>query len=718
MARKQAIELPAGTVDDFEFGLVGPLDTAPFLGYASAPDKTSVSPQLMIRGSKNIIKKLSGTLASREGLKLRGVVDNTAAKVDSSWEWNTWNARCLPLRISNGKLQVESDIVVAGSPIWYTLLSGLTKTRYVFDAWWDNTNRKDVLLYVNGSADLGYWSGAMALLSSANTNNVSGTVATMTLQAPGTGYVINDVLTIAGGTGATLTVNSVSGNGAITSFTLTTRGSGYSNTSGAATTGGTGTGATINITVATGQIGLDRVAVTAGFAAAGGSVTINGNTYTYASASASSLFGISPDPSAEPANSVVMDAPGTVSNFTPALSNYAADFCRVINNNLWVGSYTSRVFYMSKSTSYTDFSQSTPRVPGDGELVVADDVGKGIGVRQGNPWLAAGTSSWYEISFSQITVGTTLSEQTKVDKKPVSILQAALAHEFIDMIGDTLVALCQDQQLRQIGLFTNQFETKYPSLSLAVQDELVDEDFTGGHLRAVGDMIFITAPKAGRDYMYEYRQKINALGEITAEQFWHAPQIRNLTRIAVISGDIYGHSNSFPQIYQLFGTGQYHDDSPDSLTTGVPYDCFMRLAYQQLGTRRQGKLQFDKLYVEGYCTDGTKLYGNVYIDYQGATDLFNLDLNAEGQIVQYSGQQAPSLGDSSLGDNPLGDGLNTTANNEELLPKFRVIKGVAQADCFEYALEVYTQDLDSRWEVLAIGTNAYLSDSDPIEIVQ
>lgn len=717
------------SVDNFEFTLVGAIDDKPFLGYASSPDKTSVSPQLMIRGSKNMYKKLSGTLASRPGLKLRGAIDATLAKVDSSWEWNTWDGRCLPIRISNNKLQVESDIVTSGTPVWYTLLSGLTKSRYIFDAAWITTQFKDALLFVNGTADLGNWSGGMSLLSSANTTNVAGTVATMVLQAPGTGYAVNDIVTISGGggTGATATVNSVSGTGAILTYTLTTRGSGYSNTAATATTdSGAGINATITITVATGNIGLDRVAVIAGFSAAGGSVTINGNTYTYASASASSLLGISPDPTGEPNNSVVMDAVGTTINFTPQGSTYSADFIRMINNALYVGSYTSRVVYKSKQgnntsnnspTFYSDFSQSTPRVTGDGETITMDDVGKGIGVRQGNAWLASGTSNWYEVSFTQISNNAILTEQTKVDKKPVAILQAALAHEFIDMIGDTLICLCQDQQIRQIGLFTDQFETKYPSLSLAVQDELKDEIFTTGHLRAVGNIIYVTAPNSGRDYMLEKREAINALGQITTDWFWHSPQVRNVSRYAVISGVLFGHSNSFPQIYQIWDTGQWHDDSPNAQTTGVPYDCIMRLAYSQNG-RRQGKLTFDKVYVEGYLTQGTKLYGNVYFDYQGSTNISNLDLNSQGDIPTFIGAGAPSLGDSSLGDNPLGDGLTVESNDQELLPKFRIIKGVSLTDCFEYALEIYTQDLDSRFEVLAIGANPTLSEADPIEIMR
>lgn len=627
--------LPPGTVDNFDFQLVGALDDHKFIGYASAPDKTSISPQLMIRGSKNIIKKISGTFASRPGLKLRGAVDATLAKVDSSWEWNTWNGRCIPLRIANGKLQFESDVVAPGTPVWYTLLSGLTKTRWVFDAWWDNSTKKDVALMVDGTTTLRSWGGGVGLFVSATVNVIT----------------------------------------------------------------------------------LDRTVATAGYTTASGTLIINGTTYTYSGTSGATFTGVNLDASAEPANSVVYEGVIATADFTPATSSYLADFIRVINNRLWVGSYSSRVFYGSKTSAYTDFGQSVPRIPGDGETVTADNVGKGIGVRQGNPWFSAGTSDWYEISFSQITVGSTLSEQTKVDKKPTSVLSAALGHEFIDMIGGTLICLCQDQQVRQIGVFTNQFEIMYPSLSLAIQDELKDEDFTSGHLKIIEGIVYVTAPNSGRDYMLEKRETVDALGQITTEWFWHSPQVRNISRFAVISGVVFGHSNSFPQVYQVWNTLQWHDDSPTATTTGVPYDCIMRLAYQQNG-RRQGKLKFDKIYVEGYITQGTPLYGNVYYDYQGSTALLNLDLNSRGDISTYSGASAPSLGDSALGDNPLGDGLTIEANDQEMLSKFRIIKGVSLTDCYEYALEIYTQDLDSRWEILCIGANAHMSASAPIEIMR
>lgn len=619
-----------GLQDNFEFSLV-----SDFTGYVSSKDKTLVDPRVLIHGSKNVYKKLSGTIAVRPGLKRRGSADTSAGGITSSFEWNTSLGATIPLRYisDTGKLQFESDIVASGTYVWYDLLTGLSASDISFDTWWDNTNKKDVLLFVLGSSTMYHWSGALALFVS-----------------------------------ATATV-----------------------------------------------ITLDRDATTSGFSASG-SIIINGTPATYSGVSGSTLTGVSVDFSATAANSVVIEATGTNSN-TPA-SSFTANFIKVNNNQVAVGSYTSRIVYISKNTSYVDYSQSTPRVPGDGETIILDDTANGIGIRQGNFHISAGTSDWYVVSFTPITVGTTLTEQTKVDKQHMSELAAAKNHNFIDSLGDDIIYLDQANQLRAFGTFRNLNTPRYPVLSLQVQDELYDEDFTGGHLRVVSDIVYLTAPNSGRDWMYQIREQISPMGNIGAERVWHPPQVRNVSRFAVIDGVLYGHSNANPQIYQIWNTLQWHDDSPTD--DPLPYDCLARFAYRQ-HNRRQGMINFDKVYWEGYMTEGSKVYAGVYYDYQGATDYQSPAINDPAlsrryQATFYTATSGPSLGDSSLGDNPLGDGLTTESNDQETLPKFRKITDVNPSDCFEYALEIYSQDLDCRWELLALGPNTQVSENRPVQI--
>jgi len=77
----------------------------------------------------------------------------------------------------------------------------------------------------------------------------TGTVKTVDMSgaAAGTGYQVNDVLALAGGTtGATITVATIGGSGEVLTITLTTKGYGHS-TGVVATSGGAGSGCTIYI---------------------------------------------------------------------------------------------------------------------------------------------------------------------------------------------------------------------------------------------------------------------------------------------------------------------------------------------------------------------------------------------------------------------------------------------------------------------------------------
>ncbi len=167
--------------DIFDFKLVGG-DDAPFLGYNSSSDKTRLKAGHMIRGSKNVQKKTSGNLASRCGLKRRGALDATLAPVDASAEWESNIGVLHPIRVQGGKLQVESDIVEEGTPVWYDLLETVTVvsptggfSRLVFDTWWDDVQASDKLLFVRGDDVMHSWSGGIAVIESFTTGLNPGT---------------------------------------------------------------------------------------------------------------------------------------------------------------------------------------------------------------------------------------------------------------------------------------------------------------------------------------------------------------------------------------------------------------------------------------------------------------------------------------------------------------------------------------------------------------
>lgn len=689
---------------NFEFNIIDKWRT-----YDSSRDKTNLDSNNWVIGSKNVYKKLNGNIATRDGQKRRGVPNATASAVSSEFVWNTSWGATYTLLISNHNLYVVID------DVWYSLLSGLNKTRYVFDKWWDDTEKKDRVLFVNGTSNMFDWSGGYAIV-----NGLSGVITAINAvpSAGGLGYVPGDILTVSGGsTPATVIVTSTGLAGTITGITLTTGGSGYTTGINKPTTGGTGTGAFIEITTVASPssttLTKQNVAISwqqAGFSTTSGQkkIMIGGVEYTYTGGEATpTLTGVTPDPSSIPDGTVALQSVLTEPN-TPA-AGFSADFLKVINNQVYVGSYVSRLCYISQNTNFKNYTVPVPRAPGDPELLTLDATLKGIGVRQGNAWIGVGTDRWAQVTFTNITVGTDLTQQTKVDIKPVALNQAPYAHEFIDNVGDSLVYLAQDQQVRSVGDFNNLFTPGYPSFSQAIATELSAQNFTGGALRCIGEFVYVIAPATGTYYLYQVRYTIDEGGNVVAERLWHAPFIGNLTRIDSLNGEVIGFSNANPQIYDLWNTNQWHDDSPSG--EALPYECVFARAYQGKD-RRQGMWNFDKCYSEGYMTLGTPLWLNINYNWNGAENMTSQPINGNGFTAYFftpNQGSVPSLGDKAIGydDESLGDSEGDDSGNidDDSYPKFRAINDLTQINVFEWQVVYWSDDVDARWEIEASGTN-------------
>lgn len=731
-------------MDDFDFKLIG-VDEVEFAGYNSAGDKTTLNPNLMIRGSKNVYKTLQGTIATRPGLKRRGSVDTTEAGTKASFELSTNVGTERLLRVNNGKLEVESDIVSGGTYVWYELFDTVTLaslagtyTRFVFDTWWDNNEKTDRLLMVRGDDQIRSWSGGMALVASGtattitkqgseswselgfttNATGTSGAIGSIEIDTAtdsiGTGYAIGDFVTITGGGGSlgTVRVTAIGASDGATAIELVQAGNGYSTGTNLATSsGGGGTGLTVSIDSI---IALNTEK----------KIIISGVEYSYTGGeSTTTLVGVSPTAVGVTSGQVAIQSVVIYDN-QPA-NNFKADFLKVINNQAWVGSYSSRLIYISADTDFTDFSNGGALVVGDPDVLVLDNLAKGIGVKDGKVAIFAGNNDLMIItpnsdlptsqSQTPLSGGSSRLVIQKVEKKTLAGLTSALGHEFIGNIGEYLVWLDQKNRLQALGTFANVDTLKPVNLSLGVQKELSEDNFTGGHLRVIQDndaeTVYITAPNNARDWMYQIKNRIDETGQIITERIWQPPQIRGISRFAVINGVIYGHSNSHPQIYQVWDTSQYSDDHPSEQQ--IPYSCRAFFAYNSHGVREKLK-SFDKVWFEGYMPTGTGLRSMIYYDYQGATDMRELVIGSDESPAEFwLGNNPPSLGDSSLGDNPLGEGIIPEGGDAELVPKFRSICDVGPIDNFEYAVEIYSNEVDARWELLCFGTNARESSSEP-----
>lgn len=728
--------------DNFQFDLKTDIK-----GYISSKDKTLVNENYIVHGSQNVYKKISGTIATRPGIKQYGPTDSTTAGVVSNFPWQTTTGKSLELRVSNNKLQVLSNIT--GSLVWYDLLEQTTLlnparslTNFSFDKWYETLESKDRLAMVRGDANILHWSGGISIVgsTSAAVSGIIDAFSAVTPSTAGTGYAIGDVLTITGGDGtATCRVDDVSAfpTLGVTAVTMLTYGTGYT-TGNKATTGGAGSGCFISIlnVVSAGTITKQVTSTSwsedgfSSYSQAENTVVIGGVQYSYGYSDSTNLFQVTPDPVSIPAGSIAIQPVIVGSGPTTSGKN---DFIKTLNNQLMVGSLTSRIIYISSDTSptgpyelgMTDFVNVGALVSGDPDFAALDENPTGMAEKDGKMFVSGSLGNWYVITPNvPLPVSVTISGSahfvyTRVEKLPGAGNTGAYSHDFIVNAGGDIIYLAKDQQVRTVAYVANILDkVRFPSLSLEVADEFSNETFTGGHARAIGEFIYFTAPTTGRHWMRQTRQTVGIDGAITQEIIWHPPQVAGISRFTIADGVTYGHSNQNPMMYQIWDTGQWHDDSPSG---NLPYTCILRLAYSHLKGKamvdRVATGRFDKAYFEGYMTEGTNLYGNVYFDYQGASGVQNVVINSVANPATfYSAQNPVSLGQAPLGDNPLGDGLVPDSNEQEQVPKFRVICDINPVDSFEHSLELYSNDEDARWEILSLGTNLQKSPTQPVEI--
>lgn len=777
--------------DNFDFSLI-----SDFPGYDSCRDKTNLAPEWLVKNSKNMYKKRSGTIANRFGRKYTGPLDGRPYGVAANYDWYTSNGALLTVRTT-----ADFILSVFYANQWIQLLTNLISTRAVFDKWFDGNQGQDALLMVNDSSGINYWSGGITKIVSGQ--SLAGGITAAVVDAPGTGYSQGDILQIVqGGVSnvGTVQVTSVS-SGAITGISILWPGSGYTTQTGLSVVGGSGNSATISITAGTVYTITKDTSdgfptwYSAGFVGIGGTITIGGvggTSFTYRSNGPPSgiyanQISVTTDPSALVAGQIAFNPVTSVedavsgSTILPSSTPFTNDFIKVISNQVYIGCYKSRVIYVSSGVNYINdpgsnnmaylftfdpgilSANSTNNPLGSAYYVILDDNPTGISIKTGVPIVFGLNGGLNQFVITQLTIpqGGSFSsafnltnatgsgsgsgiQNSAIQVQNVSVIRSQLysqstpqTHEFIASNGNYIVWLGLDNQLHVYGATKDIFLSDIaPSLSQQLQDELRATNFTGGALAWIDEYIFISAPLSSTHYMFQQRQQVEESGAVKTEQIWNPPQITGISRFSNRNGVIYGHAVDQPMMYQLFDTNQWHDDGVDASNNllALPYQCFLTMAYRQLEGKgkyiaRSSSLRFDKIYWEGYMDPGTPLYGNIYYDYQGST---TLDPEAEGGVVGiyingirnqqeitnpllnptklpaifYSYKTAPSLGGDFLGDNPLGQGITPSANLQDYLPKFRTINKVQQIFCREYQIECYSYDLDARWEILALGTNA------------
>ena len=429
-------------------------------------------------------------------------------------------------------------------------------------------------------------------------------------------------------------------------------------------------------------------------------VIINGTEYTYTGGESTTvLTGVTPNPTGEAVDSNVFQAVRTNAN-TPA-SGFLSDFLKVLNNQVYVGSSTSRAVYVSSNTDFTDYTLSSPRITGEGALLTLDNIPKAFARQDQDMYISAGRDDWYRTEFETLLLSDDTTAETLVVKKlKTTTGMGAQSQDLTLEVGDFITFIDHNNTLRMLGNIEGVENPVIKSFSNPIKPDFDNADFTNGNMVWDKNRIYVSAPNDDKVYILETRE--NADG--TLRRFWQPPQVLPVRRFAVIGGVLHGHSNAVPETYRLFNT---ENDNGNSFKAEAAF------AYRSYGRRDLMKI-FDEMLVEGYISSNSVLTLTLNYDFAGFTQILDAEIKGDNSAILYEVAGGGSLGTEPLGTSPIGAGPEEITQN----PKFRAIITFPKQDFFEIQFIFSTDQTDAQWEILAHGANVKFSKNQAIQIKQ
>jgi hypothetical protein len=368
---------------------------------------------------------------------------------------------------------------------------------------------------------------------------------------------------------------------------------------------------------------------------------------------------------------------------------------------------------MSKDDDFDDFTEATPRIPGDGEIITLEGTTRGITSLGKYLLIGAGKSTIFKVELTQVTVGSTLTENVITKKLDVGVNQGFLNQESIVPVGNMIAYLTNEVAARVIKNPDDLVGINPKTLSNPIKPDFDAEDWwdSSNNPDAFGiwykNMLIFSVPQASHMYILNYME--DADGKLV--RFWNPPQIWSVGPMSIFDindgkGDqLYGHSNGVPETYLLFdgaSDGQYTNTAPEDK---LPINAKAVFAYNNFGKRGVLK-NFDKFYVEGEITQATtELNLQLDYDYDGVTYKPEKTIDGSDEDILEGSIGFNSLAQQSLAVNPMGGLLNAPSDAR----RFRVVFEVAKEDFFELRTTFSTNDVDKYWAIIAFGCNATLS---------
>jgi len=392
---------------------------------------------------------------------------------------------------------------------------------------------------------------------------------------------------------------------------------------------------------------------------------VDGTTYTYTGQTGTQFTGVTPDPTlaGHAAGELIVQAIRSSSN-TPA-SGFTNDLIAVLDNQVFVASTTDRLVYVSANNDFTDFTKSSPRLPGEGEVLTFDApiVGFDIGfeAETGVPKfmnVTAAKDFWYRVNF-ELSSDLTNETLTIIPLKS-STQQGAIVQSAIGKMKNFTAFITNEPTLDFLGRIENINTPQSKPISDPIKTDFDGYDFTNAHIKYFRNNLYITVPNESLLLVYNIEKG-----------FWESPWTMPAGRLAIIGGDLHLHSNATPSTYKLFDT--YSDN-------GNPISAKARMSYMNYGDRVNFK-DHTETFVEGRITENTLLTRKLLYEYDGSVSTDTEEIDGSDPKTTFGLSEDGSLGKDSLGKSKLGGSGET-----DLLKKFRIIHSQQKVPFFEQSV--------------------------------
>lgn len=452
-----------------------------------------------------------------------------------------------------------------------------------------------------------------------------------------------------------------------------------------------------------------------GFSATG-SIVIGGVTATYSGGTGTTtLTGVSVDFSASTVGSIIhQDVVTTsLSSITGILSTFGPTVIGCgRRNQVYYGASNSNVLYISKVNNYADVSFTSPvRVVGEGALIPLDSaptkfipLESRTDTNAYDMYISEGLGTWAVI---RATLSADLTKETLEHiRMKVAPLQGALSERLATKMKNHIMFVGNDKVANFLGYISYQYVPETVDFSFPIIDDMSAYDFTDASIYYNQNYAYITIPKSGLIRIFNMTdQTKQSTGSVRAEEgvdpasegqnwFWEAPVTYPISGFYFTPDKgLCGHSYTSSESYKLFTGGSFNGQN---IVTNATLSC------DDKGDRTQTKAS-DEVFVEGYIKQNTILPVTVSgdLDAFATSQTRNID-GSDTTIVAYGGG-SHSLGTKPLGSAPLG-GADTITS---ILPAwFHCVKTYPEVPFYLESLSFGTNGIDLDWQLIAMGTNA------------